>query len=390
MVPTRSLLAQLLDFLPMAEFKKCVRRYRGNHKVRKFSCLDQFLSMIIAQLTGRESLRSIEVSLRSEQSTLYHVGLRGRVSRATLADANEKRDWRIFADFAQHLIAQAKSLYADEPLVCAQLDAAAYALNSTTIDLCLTLFPWAHSQQSKSAVKMHTLMNLRGNIPEFIHITGGKTHDVCMLDKIAFEPGAFYIMDRGYLDFARLWAITTSAAFFITRAKRNLKAYRRYSHEVDAAAGFRSDHTITLTYGDSKSAYPHPLRRIRFIDPATEKKLVFLTNNFALSAAKIAALYKARWQIEAFFKWIKQNLNIKSFYGTTPNAVKTQIWIAISAYVLVAIVKKQLKLDASLYTILQVLSMSLLAKKQIGSAFAGYDIQNQEDRFNNQLTLFAL
>ena len=386
----RSLLAQVLDFLPMPEFKKCVRRYRGNHKVRKFSCLDQFLSMFIAQLTGRESLRSIEVSLRSVQSGLYYVGLRGRVSRSTLADANEKRDWRIFADFAQHLIARAKLLYADQPLVCAELDAVAYALDSTTIDLCLALFPWAYHQQSKSAVKLHTLMNLRGNIPEFVHITGGKTHDVCVLDKIVFEPGAFCIMDRGYLDFVRLFAITTSAAFFITRAKRNLKARRRYSREVDGAAGFRSDHTIMLTHGDSKNAYPHPLRRIRYIDPATEKKLVFLTNNFSLSAANIAALYKARWQIEAFFKWIRQNLKIKSFYGTTPNAVKTQIWTAIAAYVLVAIVKKELKLDASLYTILQVLSMSLLEKKQIQSAFSGDDTQNREDRFYNQLTLFAL
>ena len=386
----RSLLSQLLDFLPMAEFGKCVRRYRGNHKVRKFSCLDQFLCMAIAQLTERDSLRSIEVSLRSVQSSLYHVGLRGRISRSTLSDANEKRDWRIYADFARLLIAQAKSLYADEPLVCAQFDAAAYALDSTTIDLCLSLFPWAYSQQSKSAVKMHTLMNLRGNIPEFIHITGGKTHDVCVLDRIMFEPGAFYIMDRGYVDFARLYAITTSAAFFITRAKQNLKARRRYSQPVDTAAGFRSDHTIMLTYGDSKAAYPHPLRRIRYTDPETEKKLVFLTNNFALPAATIAALYKARWQIEAFFKWIKYNLKIKSFYGTSPNAVKTQIWIAIAVYVLVAIVKKELKLDASLYTILQVLNITLFAKKQIGSAFAGDDIQNQDDHFDNQLTLFAL
>ncbi len=386
----RTLFAQLMDFLPMAEFRKCVRRYRGNYKVRKFSCLDQFLSMAIAQLTGRESLRSIEVSLRAVQSRLYHAGLRARISRSTLSDANETRDWRIYADFARHLIAEAKSLYADEPLVCAELDAAAYALDSTTIDLCLSLFPWAYNQQSKSAVKMHTLMNLRGNIPEFIHITGGKTHDVCLLDKIVFEPGAFYVMDRGYIDFARLYAITTSAAFFVTRAKRNLKARRRYSHPVDKAAGFRSDQTITLTYGDSKTAYPHPLRRIRLIDPTTEKKLVFLTNNFALSAATIAALYKARWQIETFFKWIKHNLKIKSFYGTTPNAVKTQIWIAIAVYVLVAIVKKQLKLDASLYTILQVLSITLFEKMQIQSAFAGDHIQNLNAHLDKQMTLFAL
>jgi hypothetical protein len=390
MIYTRTLLAQLLDFLPMAEFRKCVRRYRGDRKVRKFSCLDQFLCMAVAQLAGLESLRSIEVSLRSVRSALYHVGLRGRISRSTLADANESRDWRIYADFASCLIKEAKSLYADEPLVCAQLDAAAYALDSTTIDLCLSLFPWAYNQQSKSAVKMHTLMNLRGDIPELIHITGGKTHDVCMLDIIAFEPGAFYVMDRGYLDFARLFAITTSAAFFITRAKRNLKARRRYSSAVDKSAGIRSDHTIMLTYGESKNAYPHPLRRIRLIDPETEKKLIFLTNNFVLPAATIAALYKARWRIEAFFKWIKQNLKIKSFYGTSPNAVKTQIWIAIIVYVLAAIVKKQLKLDASLYTILLVLDISLLEKKQINSAFAGDDSQNQEDRLDNQLTLFAL
>ena len=318
------------------------------------------------------------------------MGIRSTVSRNTLANANKVRDWRIYADFARHLIAEAKLLYADEPLVCAELDAAAYALDSTTIDLCLSLFPWAHNQQSKSAVKMHTLMNLRGNIPEFVHVTGGKTHDVCLLDKIVFEPGAFYVMDRGYIDFARLYAITTSAAFFVTRAKRNLKARRRYSHPVDKATGFRSDQTITLTYGDSKTAYPHPLRRIRLIDPTTEKKLVFLTNNFALSAATVAALYKARWQIEVFFKWIKHNLKIKSFYGTTPNAVKTQIWIAIAVYVLVAIVKKQLKLDASLYTILQVLSITLFEKMQIQSAFAGDHTQNLNAHFDNQMTLFAL
>ena len=365
----RNVFSQLMDFLPMNEFRKCVRRYKGNHKVRKFSCLDQFLAMAFAQLTYRESLRDIEACLRAMQPRLYHMGFRSRVSRSTLADANERRDYRIYADFARHLIRDAKKLYSGEPL-SVDLNSAAYVLDSSTIDLCMTLFPWAYNQQSKSAIKMHTLMNLRGNIPEFVHVSGAKVHDMKFLDIIVPEPGAFYVMDRGYIDFARLYAINTASAFFVIRAKRNLKFRRRYSHPVDKREGLRSDQTVALTYIGSKKAYPDPLRRISYFDEEGEKRFVFLTNNFYLHALTVARLYKERWQIAVFFKWIKHNLRIKSFYGTSINAVKTQIWIAISVYVLVAIVRKELKLDKSLYTILQILSVTLFEKTPILRAFS--------------------
>ena len=385
----RNVFSQLMDFLPMNEFRKCVRRYKGNHKVRKFSCLDQFLSMAFAQLTYRESLRDIEACLRAMQPRLYHMGFRSRVSRSTLADANERRDYRIYADFARHLIRDAKKLYSGEPL-SVDLNSAAYVLDSSTIDLCMTLFPWAYNQQSKSAIKMHTLMNLRGNIPEFVHVSGAKVHDMKFLDIIVPEPGAFYVMDRGYIDFARLYAINTASAFFVIRAKRNLKFRRRYSHPVDKREGLRSDQTVALTYIGSKKAYPDPLRRISYFDEEGEKRFVFLTNNFYLHALTVARLYKERWQIEVFFKWIKHNLRIKSFYGTSINAVKTQIWIAISVYVLVAIVRKELKLDKSLYTILQILSVTLFEKTPILRAFSGGADRIRQAPSDNQMTLFTL
>jgi transposase len=378
-----------MDFLPMADFRKCVAIYHGNYKVRRFSCLDQFLAMAFAQLCYRASLRDIEATLGPRQSSLYHMGFRSCVSRSTLADANEKRDFRIYADFARLLIQQARPLYAGEPL-CADLDAAAYALDSTTIDLCMTLFPWAYNQQSKSAVKLHTLMNLRGNIPEFVHITGGKVHDLCLLDLLVPEPGAFYVMDRGYIDFARLASIHRAGAFFIVRAKRNLKARRRYSRPVDRVNGLRSDQTIALTYFESRRAYPEALRRIVSVDAQSGKRIVLITNNFTLNAATIAALYRERWQIEVFFKWIKQNLRIKSFYGTSPNAVKTQIWIAICVYVLVAVMKKQMGIQHSLYTILQILSARLFEKTLIRSVLSGDAAQIPEEQIRNQLTLFQI
>ena len=385
----RNVFSQLMDFLPMNEFRKCVRRYKGNHKVRKFSCLDQFLAMAFAQLTYRESLRDIEACLRAMQPRLYHMGFRSRVSRSTLADANERRDYRIYADFAKHLIRDAKKLYSGESL-SVDLNSAAYVLDSSTIDLCMTLFPWAYNQQSKSAIKMHTLMNLRGNIPEFVHVSGAKVHDMKFLDIIVPEPGAFYVMDRGYIDFARLYAINTASAFFVIRAKRNLKFRRRYSHPVDKREGLRSDQTVALTYIGSKKAYPDPLRRISYFDEEGEKRFVFLTNNFYLHALTVARLYKERWQIEVFFKWIKHNLRIKSFYGTSINAVKTQIWIAISVYVLVAIVRKELKLDKSLYTILQILSVTLFEKTPILRAFSDDADRIRQAPSDNQMTLFTL
>ncbi|MFH1550449.1 MAG: IS4 family transposase [Planctomycetota bacterium] len=385
----RNVFSQLMDFLPMNEFRKCVRRYRGDYKVRKFSCLDQFLSMAFAQLTYRESLRDIEACLRATQPRLYHMGFRSIVSRSTLADANERRDYKIYADFAKHLIRDAKKLYSGEPL-SVDLNSAVYVLDSSTIDLCMTLFPWAYNQQSKSAIKMHTLMNLRGNIPEFVHISGAKVHDMKILDIIVPEPGAFYVMDRGYIDFARLYAINTASAFFVIRAKRNLRFRRRYSHPVEKREGVRCDQTVALTYIGSKKAYPAPLRRISYFDEKTEKRFVFLTNNFRLKALTVGRLYKERWQIEVFFKWIKHNLRIKSFYGTSINAVKTQIWIAISVYVLVAIIRKELKLDKSLYTILQILSVTLFEKTPISRAFSGGADRIRQAPSDNQMTLFTL
>jgi uncharacterized protein DUF4372/DDE family transposase len=383
----RMVFSQLMDFLPLAEFRRCVARYQGEYKVRGFSCLDQFLCLAFAQLTYRESLRDIETCLRAMQPRLYHMGIRGRVARSTLADANEGRDWRIVGDFAQVLIGLARPLYAAEPFGV-ELAATVYAFDSTTIDLCLALFPWAHFRQTKGAIKLHTLLNLRGNIPEFLAISAGKLHDVKALDWLCPVAGAYYVVDRGYLDFARLFRFQQAGAFFVTRAKANLQYARRYSHPVGTTPGIRCDQTIVLTGPKTATLYPLPLRRIRYTDPETGKRLVFLTNDFALPAVTIAHLYKARWQVELFFKWIKQHLRIKAFYGTSANAVKTQVWVAVSVYVLVAIVKKRLGLPQSLYTILQVLSVTLFEKVPIQQALAFMPDTITEGDDCNQLSLF--
>lgn len=383
----RFVFSQLVDFLPKYEYDKCVRRYRGNRRVRTFSCYDQFLCMGFAQLTYRESLRDIVTCLEVLKPKLFHVGIRGKVSRSTLADANENRDWRIYADFAQVLITEARGLYADEDFGV-ELDNTVYALDASTVDLCLSLFPWAKFRKTKGAVKLHTLLNLRGNIPEFIHISEGKLHDVNVLDILVPEAGSIYVMDRGYVDFKRLYALHQAAAFFVTRAKRNLQCNRRYSCPVDKTTGLRCDQTVVLTGFYSRKDYREPMRRVVYHDTETRKRFVFLTNNFTLPALTIAQLYKARWQIELFFKWIKQHLRIKAFYGTSENAVKTQIWIAVCVYVLVAIVKKRLCLDHSLYTILQILSVTLFEKTPILQAFSQYDSTNEIHESCNQLELF--
>jgi hypothetical protein len=385
----RTVFSQIMEHLPEYEFQKCVARYRGDSHLRGFSCLDQYLAMSFAQLTYRESLHDIEACLRSVASKLYHMGLRSKVSRTTLADANESHDWRIFADFAQVLIAIARPLYAGDP-IGVDLDASLYALDSTTIDLCLALFPWARFRKHKGAVKMHTLLDLHGNIPTFISITEGKVHDVNILDEILPEAGAFYVMDRGYVDFERLYIFTLSAAFFVVRTKSNVLLQRRYSHPVDRTTGVRSDHTVILTAIDSAKAYPEQLRRVSYLDVTTRKRFKFLTNNFTLPALTIALIYKSRWQVELFFKWIKQHLRIKAFYGTSQNAVKTQIWIAISVYVLVAIIRKRLGLDASLYQILQILSVTLFEKTPILQALQPSDSRDDLFDFANQLNLFDL
>ena len=361
--------AQLLDFLPRHDFNLCVRRYRGNARTRGFSCFDKFLCMAFAQLTYRESLRDIETCLRAMGPKLYHAGFRGRVARSTLADANEHRDWRIDADFAQVLIARARRLYQADGFG-AQLKQTAYALDSTTIDLCLTLFPWAKFRRRKGAIKLHTLIDLRGNIPCFVRMTHGKTHDVTVLDTLPIEPGAFYVMDRGYLDFGRLYRLKSGLAFFVTRAKSNIDFSRRSSRRVDRTTGLRSDQTIVLRGPKTSKLYPEPLRRVVYRDAETGKRFVFLTNNFDLPALTIAHLYKCRWQVELFFRWIKQHLRIKSFFGTSPNAVKTQVWIAICIYVLVAIIRKELKVEHSLHEILQILSVSLFEKTPIFEALS--------------------
>ena len=379
--------SQLMDFLPKHEFDKCVRRYQGNYRVRKFSCLDQFRCMAFAQLTYRESLRDIETCLRAVQPKLYHVGIRGKVSRSTLADANETRDWRIYADFAQVLIGMARKLYAEDDFGLA-LQQTAYALDSTTIDLCLSLFPWARFRKRKGAVKVHTLMDLRGSIPCFIHVTAGNIHDLNILDELLFEPGSFYIMDRGYIDFGRLYALAQSLAFFVVRAKNNLDYSRRTSRQVDKSTGLRSDQTILLKGPKTSQAYPEPLRRISYLDTDTQKRFVFLTNNFTLPALTIPQLYKCRWRVELFFKWIKQYLHIKAFYGTSQNAVKTQIWIAISVYLLVSILKKELDIDRSLGQILQILSITLFEKVYIDQVLTSFDSQNESSASCNQLMLF--
>jgi hypothetical protein len=379
--------AQVMEFVPLSVFRRCVAKYQGNRKVRTFTCLDQFLCMAFAQITYRESLRDIEACLRSQSNKLYHMGIRGTVSRSTLADANEQRDWRIYAELAHTLIATARSLYSTEPFI-EELDETVYALDSTTIDLCLSLFPWATFRKRKGAVKLHTLLDLRGNIPTFIYISDGKLHDVNVLDILPLEPGAFYVMDRGYVDFERLYAITRAAAFFVTRAKSNLKFRRLYSRQVDRATGMICDQTIVLTGPISKKDYPEKLRRIKYNDPQSGKTLVFLTNNFTLPTLTIAQLYRSRWQVELFFKWIKQNLRIKTFYGTSENAVKTQVWIAISVYVLVAIMKKQLRLQESLYTILQILSVTSFERTSLIQLITERDCRIKEPHACNQLKLF--
>ena len=379
--------AQITEHLPLTTFRRCVARYAGAYKVKSFSCLDQYLSMAFAQLTYRESLRDIEACLRAQQQKLYHMGIKSRVSRSTLADANESRDWRIYADFAQSLIAIARRLYATEPFGV-DLKDTVYALDASTIDLCLSVFPWAPFRSTKAAIKLHTLLDLRGNIPSFLHISDGKLHEVNVLDLLLPEPGAFYIMDRGYIDFDRLYQLHQAKSFFVTRAKSNLKAQRRYSHPVDRSTGLICDQTIVLTGFYSKQDFDTPLRRVRFKDPATGKALVFLTNNFTLPAFTITELYRCRWQVELFFKWIKQHLRIKVFFGTSENAVKTQIWIAVSVYVLVAIVKKRLNLSASLYEILQILSLTMFERiplHQLLNKIVADDIQSLS---SNQLNLF--
>jgi hypothetical protein len=385
----RTVFSQLLGFLPDREFRRCVARYAGDVRPRGFSCWDQYLSMAFAQLTYRDGLRDIEACLRSLGGKLYHMGFHGRVSRSTLADANDAHDWRIYADFAQVLIRLARPLYVSDP-IGVDLDQSLYALDSTTIDLCLALFPWAKFRRHKAAVKMHTLLDLHGNIPTFISITSGKVHDVNILDEIAPEAGAFYVMDRGYVDFERLYIFTLSSAFFVVRTKSNILIQRRYSHPVDKTTGVRSDHTVILTAINSVKAYPDQLRRVSYLDVKTKKRFKFLTNNFMLPALTIAQIYKSRWQVELFFKWIKQHLRIKAFYGTSENAVKTQLWIAVSIYVLVAIVRKRLGLEASLYQILQILSVTLFEKTPILRALQVSDYENEPGDPGNQLILFDL
>jgi hypothetical protein len=383
----RLIFAQLTEYLPLTTFRRCVARYAGEHKVKRFTCLEQFLCLAFAQLTYRESLRDIEACLRSQREKLYHMGIRSRIARSTLADANEVRDWRIYADFAQRLIGMARKLYVNDAFGV-DLKETVYALDTTTIDLCLSVFPWAPFRSAKAAVKLHTLLDLRGNIPAFIHISDGKLHEVNVLDQLLPEPGAFYIVDRGFLDFERLFRFHTAGSFFVTRSKSNLKAKRRYSHPVDRTTGLLCDQTIVLTGYYSLKGFEAPLRRIRFKDPKTGKRLIFLTNNFALPALTITELYRCRWQVELFFKWIKQHLRIKQFYGTSENAVKTQIWIAVSVYVLVAIVKKRQGISASLYEMLQILSLTLFEKTPLNELFSTIRTPDDKSHFANQMNLF--
>lgn len=379
--------AQLMEHLPLTTFRRCVARYAGHHKVKRFSCLDQYLSMAFAQLTYRESLRDIEACLRAQSSKLYHLGIRSTVARNTLANANAIRDWRIYRDFAQSLIAMARRLYVNESFGV-ELKETVYALDATTIDLCLSVFPWAPFRSSKAAIKLHTLLDLRGNIPSFIRISDGKWHEINVLDELITEPGAFYVMDRGYIDFERLGRLNEAGSFFVTRAKANLKVQRRYSHKVDKSTGLICDQTVMLTVFYSRQGFDAPLRRVRFKDPESGKTLVFLTNNFALPAITITQLYRCRWQIELFFKWIKQHLRIKAFFGTTENAVKTQIWIAVSVYVLIAIVKKRLNVSASLYELLQILSLTVFERVPLIQLLTRCDPANDSIIPQNQLNLF--
>jgi transposase len=385
----KTIFSQIISFMPMYEFHKCVQRYNGNYKMRRFSCLDQYLCLAFAQLTYRESLRDIEVCLRTMHKKLYHMGIRGTIARTTLADANENRDWRIYADFAQVLIKQARRLYAKDAFGI-ELDNTVYALDSSTIDLCLSMFPWAQFRKNKAAIKLHTLIDLRGNIPTFIDITEGNVHDINVLDILVPEPGSFYIMDRGYIDFSRLYTMHQQKAFFVVRAKKNFQYQRLYSCPIDKATGLKCDQTVILTGQKSSKEYSEKLRRIKYYDSETDKLFVFLTNNFSLPALMIAQLYKCRWQVELFFKWIKQHLRIKAFFGTSENAVKTQVWIAVSVYVLIAIIKKQLNVQHSLYTILQILSVTIFEKADILQALTNIDYKEQISDINNQLTLFNL
>jgi len=378
---------QVMEVMPLKTFHRCVDRYQGNFSVKHFNCLEQFRVMAFAQITYRESLRDTVTCLRSQNSKLYRMGIRSKVSKSTLADANEVRDWRIYADFAQHLIGMARRLYKKEPLVI-DIEQTVYALDATTIDLCLALFPWAHFRTAKAAVKLHTLIDLRGNIPTFIHISDGKLHDVNVLDVLPIEPGSIYVMDRGYVDFKRLYGITRSLAFFVTRAKSPFKFERIYSHPIDKTTGLICDQTIKLTVPATAKKYPDKMRRVKYRDPETDKIFVFLTNNFELPAKTIADLYKQRWQVELFFKWIKQNLRIKSFYGTSENAVKTQIWIAVSVYLMVAIIRKRLKIEASLYTILQILSVSVFERTELNQLLTFYNYKNNTAYNSKQLNLF--
>ena len=379
--------AQAIEHLPMHTFRRCVQRYSGNQHIKRFTCQDQYRSMAFAQLTYRESLRDIEACLQAQSNKLYHMGIRSKVSRSTLADANEKRDWRIYADFAQSLIQTARRLYADDDLGL-ELDSTVYALDATTIDLCLAVFPWAHFRQTKAAVKLHTLLDLRGNIPSFIHISDGKLHDVNVLDILMPEPGAFYVMDRGYLDFTRLYQLSQACAYFVIRAKSNLQCRRVYSHPIDKSTGLRCDQTVALTGFYTAQHYPDKLRRIKYYDAETNKQFVFLTNNFTLPALTVTELYRSRWQVELFFKWIKQHLRIKSFFGTSENAVKTQVWIAVSVYVLVAIIKKRLNIEASLYSILQILSLTVFETMPLNQVLTGCDRNMKNENSDNQLNLF--
>ena len=379
--------AQLMEHLPLHTFRRCVAQYPGRYPVQRFSHLDQFLCMAFAQLTYRESLRDIETCLRAQGAKLYHIGIRGGISRSTLADANETRDWHIYQDFALCLIWTARKLYAGDGFGV-ELKNTVYALDSTTVDLCLALFPWARFRQHKGAVKLHTLIDLRGNIPTFIHVSDGKLHDVNVLDQIPFEAGSFYVMDRGYVDFARLYRLHQTQAFYVTRAKSNLQYRRVYSHPIDKTTGLRCDQTIVLTGVQSGKDYPIHLRRVKFYDAKHDKLLVFLTNNFDLPALTIAQLYRCRWQVELFFKWIKQHLRIKRFLGTSENAVKTQVWIAIAVYVLVAIIKKRLKSELSLYTMLQIFSLTLFEKTPLNQLLRFSDDKNEAPTIDNQLILF--
>ena len=379
--------SQVMDFMPLHTFRRCVTRHQGDYKVKKFTCFDQYLCMAFAQITYRESLRDIEICLRAQEQKLYHMGIRGKVSRSTIANANEQRNWKIYADLAYTLINTARKLYSDESFAF-ELEQTAYALDATTIDLCLSIFPWARFRQNKGAIKLHTLLDLRCSIPTFIHISDGKLHEVNTLDIVPFEPGSFYVMDRGYLDFFRLYNLSQASAFFLIRAKSNLQCRRIYSHPVDRSIGLIYDQTIMLTGFYQSKDYPEKLRRVKYYDAETDLTFVFLTNNFNLPALTVAQLYRSRWQVELFFKWIKQHLRIKSFYGTSENAVKTQIWIAISVYVIVAILKKQLHLPYSLYTILQVLSVSVFERVPLYQLFTSANYKTQNSMSCNQLNLF--